>query len=246
MKMNKNNYLFYGLILLFVSCKTLSIHSESQTKTIEPLVIGSIGSGKDFILQKAFNNTSYPAYTKPIKVSVLKTLFNKSTYKSFLKAKKSQSKDINIQYVDSIKEKPFYIKLQLADKVSLVNALNDKTNTDVKAYLSINPSANLITGLSIALNPDHLKKLEQAKSVFLVEENSKTYALQLHTNDNKIELIQFNIGIVFGYKTANCCWQENSKHQLNIVDLVSIYTDCPNRTYRSSNRAKKKINYFKI
>ncbi|WP_034042836.1 hypothetical protein [Wocania ichthyoenteri] len=84
-----------------MSCKTLSIHPESQTKTIEPLVLGSIGSGKEFILQKGFNDASYPAYKKPIKVTILRTPFNKSTYKSFLKVKQSQSKDISIQYLDS-------------------------------------------------------------------------------------------------------------------------------------------------
>ena len=243
--MNKNSYLFCSVLLLLMSCKTLSIHPESQTKTIEPLVLGSIGSGKEFILQKGFNEASYPTYTKSIKVTVLKTTFNKSSYKSFLKAKKSQSKDINIQYIDSLKEKPYYIKLQIADKVSLINALNDKTNEDVKYYLSINTNANLITGLSIALNKTDLQNIEQAKAVFLVEDSLKTYALQLHVND-KIELLYFNKGVVFGYNTANCCWQENNKYQLNIVDLVNDYSSCPNKTYQSSNRAKKKINYFKL
>lgn len=244
--MIKKAFFFCFLLLFLTTCKTLSISQALQTKTIEPLVLGSIGSGEEFILQNEFNNTSYPAYEEPIKVSVLKMPFNKSSYKSFLKAKNAQSNNVSIQYVDSLKEKPYYIKLQIADKVALVTALNNKTNNDVKEHLSINPSAKLVTGLSIALNKDHLKKLEQAKSIFLVEQSLKTYALQWLTVDNKKEFIYFSEGTVFEYKTANCCWQENKKHQLNIVDLVNRYTNCPNKTYRSVNRAKKKVNYYKL
>ena len=70
-----NKLMFVALLFIVFNCKTLSILPESQTKTIESLVLGSIGSGKSFILQKGFNDASYPSYTKPIKVSVLKTPF---------------------------------------------------------------------------------------------------------------------------------------------------------------------------
>lgn len=245
--MKKIVIFFYGMCLFILSsCNTLTFRSESQNKTMEPLILGNIGSGKEFILQNKFNNVSYPTYTKPIKVSASKKPFDKSTYKSFLKAKQSQSNTVNIKYVDSIKEKPYYLELNIADRVTLVNALNDKINDDVKEYLSINPSANLITNLSIAFNQDHLKKVVQAKSIFLIEKPLKTYTLKLLTSNNKTEFLNFNEGIVFGYKTANCCWKENGTRELNIVDLVSTYSNCPNNAYRSANRAKKKINYFKL
>jgi len=244
----KKNIILICFISLFLlaGCKTLSINSGFQTKTTATLVLGSIGSGKKFILQNKFNNVSYPTYTKSIKVSALKTSFNKTTYQSFVKAKQSQSNTVNIKYIDSIKEKPYYLELHIADKVTLINMLNDKINDDVKEYLSLNPSSNLVTNLSIALNQDHLKKVVQAKSIFLIEKPLKTYTLKLLTSDNKTEFLNFNEGIVFGYKSANCCWQENGTRELNIVDLVSTYSNCPNNAYRSASRAKKKINYFKL
>jgi len=248
--MNKYIYLLYVAFLFLTCCKTItSVTQESQNKTVEPLVLGSIGSGKEFILQKEFNNTSYPTLLKPIKVSALKTPFTTSTYKSFLKSNKLQSISLNIKYIDSLEEKPFYVKLQIADVVSVVDALNDVSNSNVKSYLSINDNANLITDLSIALNTEHLKKVEQAKSIFLIEHTPKTYALQLHLDNNIKEVLYFNDGVIFGYKTANCCWQENKRHHLDIVDLVSTYTNCPNKTYRVAKKAsksKKKVNYFKL
>lgn len=228
-----------------VSCKTVSLQ-PSQTKTTQQITIGSIGTDKDFLLQQEFNNTAIPQYTEPIKLTVSSKLFNKQTFKNFTKAKALQSAPIQINYIDTIANKPKYIALQAADKVGIIKAFNAKENDGVKNYLSHNQNTNVVTGISIALNENDLKNIMNADAVFLVEETYKTYALQLCKDNKKTERIAFNDGITFSYKTANCCWQENNKHQLNIVDMVSIFNSCPNRTYRSSKRAKKKINYYKL
>lgn len=250
--MNKNKYLIYTALLLLCSCKTLPLHQESQTKTTQSLTLGSVGSGKDFILQKAFKSSSYPKYNAPIKLSVIKEPFNKSNYKSFLKARAVQPSKVNITYIDSLKPKPYYIKLKIADKVALIKALNGKTNYNVNRYLELHPYANLITSLSIAFNEQDLKQIEQARSVFLVEESLKTYALELFTKDGKTKTIPFGSGVVFAYKASNCCWRGQRKARPYIVDVVTEFNNCPNGTYRSANRAnnkvapKKNINYFKL
>ena len=82
--------------------------------------------------------------------------------------------------------------------------------------------------------------------MFLVENGLKMYALQLYKNGDKTDMIRFNEGVVFTFKTASCCWQENKRYQLNIVDIVEDFNACPNKTYSSANRAKKKVNYFKL
>ena len=250
--MNKNIYLIYFIAFALCSCKTLSLDQESKIKTTQSLELGNIGSGKDFLLQKEFKSASYPKYSNPIKLSVLKIPFNKLNYKSFLKAKAIQSSPVNIKYVDSLKEKPYYIKLKIADKVTLINTLNNKANHGVKNYLELHPQANVITSLSMAFNDQDLKLLERAKSVFLIEEFSKTYALQVQTEENKTKVIPFNQGVVFTYKSSNCCWQGKRRYQPTIVDVVSEFNNCPNGSFKSANKAKKKvaskknINYFKL
>ena len=62
--------------------------------------------------------------------------------------------------------------------------------------------------------------------------------------EKKTETIPFNKGVIFQYKTSHCCWQEDKRHRLNIVDLVSKFKNCPNKTYRNSNRAKKRDKLF--
>ncbi|WP_142785725.1 hypothetical protein [Changchengzhania lutea] len=238
-------FLFFSLILL-VSCKTIISNQFSQTKTTQQVNLGSVGLDKDFLLQQEFNNAAIPTYNKPIKLRVSIKSFNKQTYKILTKAKVSQPANFSVIYIDSIPKKPQYLQLQIADKVSVLEDLNSKANYSLKDYLILNKRTNIITDISIALNQNDLENIANADAVFLVEESYKKYVLQYYKTSTEVEKISFSEGIIFGYKTANCCWQENSKHQLSIVDLVSDFNNCPNKTYRSANRAKKKINYFKL
>ncbi|GAA3614564.1 hypothetical protein Q4Q39_02660 [Flavivirga amylovorans] len=234
-----------SITCFIVSCKTISLQSY-QTKTTQQITVGSIGTDKDFLLQQEFNSAAVPKYVEPIKLAVSIKPFTKQTFKNFTKAKALQSAKVKINYIDSIANKPKYIELQIADKVSIINAFNRKDNEDIKNYLSHNQNTNVVISISMALNENDLNNVTKANAVFLVEDIRKTYALQLYEANKKTGTIVFNDGIVFGYKTANCCWQENNKYQLNIVDLVTTFNSCPNNTYRYSKRAKKKINYYKL
>ncbi|WP_303316695.1 hypothetical protein Q4Q34_07780 [Flavivirga abyssicola] len=239
----------YLLIIAFIvvittGCKTASIFQESQTSTKQQVPLGGVGLEKDFMLQQGFNSTATPKYAEPVKISALIKPFTKQVYKSFLKAKVSQSADVAIDYVDSLEVKPKFIQLKIADKVTLIKSLNNNNNREVKDYLSHNKAASIVSSISIAFSKQDLKLIQQADAVFLVESGMKNYALQLYQEGKKKDLIQFNKGIVFAYKTANCCWQENKRHQIHIVDLVNEFSHCPNKTYRNSERAKKEIKLF--
>ena len=232
--------------MIATSCKTFNIDQSIQTKTIQQVSLGSIGSEKDFFLEKGFNGSAVPNYKSPIKLSVIKKPFTKQTYKAFLKAKALQSVDINIRYVDSIPNKPAYIQLQIIDKVAVINALNSLENKDIKDYLSLQTYANVLTSISLVLNQKDTENITNADAVFLIENGLKTYALQLYKDKIKTGVIPFNQGVVFAYQTSNCCWQESKRHKIDIVDLVNAYNNCPKRTYRSAKRAEKTINYYKL
>ncbi|GAA3553916.1 hypothetical protein GCM10022395_01820 [Snuella lapsa] len=208
--------------------------------------MGSVASSKDFMLQQAYNTAAIPEYEKNIKVAVSIIPFSKTTHKSFLNARSRQSSNVTIHYVDSLDSKPTYVHLKLSDQISIIEALNDQINKGVKDYLSLNPDAEVITGVSMAFNEPEIKRLTTAESVFLVETEPKVYALQLINENAAPQYIKFNQGVVFAYNSSNCCWQENKKHRINIIDLVGQYDNCPNRTYRSAHRAKKRINYYKL
>ena len=226
------------------SCKTIHVNQESQSKTTQLLTLGSIGLDKHFVLKSEFNNSAIPKYSTPLKVSVIPVPFCKKTYKAFKKAQALQAPNFSINYIDSLKKKPRYIKLSIADKVGLISALNNTENHNIKKYLSHNDTANVLTNISISFNQNDLNTIASADAVFLIEKGLKNYVLQLYTNGVKTQTLAFNQGIVFAYSTSNCCWQENERHQLNIVDLTIATKNCPNKTYKSAKRAEKKTKTF--
>ncbi len=234
------------LILLFSNCKTVSVNQEVQKTTNNQVVLASIGLQKNNVLQTDFNNTAIPAYAKPIKVFVSTISFDKKTYKAFTEAGQSQQPTFKITYIDSLPNKPKFVSLKIADRVNLIQMLNSKENAEVKNYLTNKEDANVITSVSLALSEQMLNEVMQSNKMFLIQDGLKNYALQLYKNNKPIKTVQFSEGVIFAYRTSNCCWQENEKHQINIVDLVDGQNSCPNKTYKSAKRAKKKVNYFKF
>lgn len=234
-----------GCTMFFATATTLQAQQTPSKKTTQQLALGSIGLDKDFLLQTGFNSAALPTYSAPIKVSVRAVPFTKSKYKQFQEANRLQASNVTVT-TDSMAIKPMYIEFNVADKIALLAALNQSENSNVKTYLQNNKNANVLTSVVMAFNPEDFEAIMSADAVFLEESSLKTYVLQLYKDGNKTVLIKFNQGTVFGFDTSNCCWQENSKRQLTIVDLVNGFSSCPNNTYKSANRAKKKVNYFKL
>ncbi|MEP5339997.1 MAG: hypothetical protein ABJL44_18455 [Algibacter sp.] len=242
--MTKFVWLICFFSIVFSGCKSASILEEPQNTTTQKITLGSVGLNKKFILQKEFNGAAVPKYQQPIKLTAYVVPFTKGKYKSFLKAKALQSSPVSVNYIDSIAIKPQYLRFKIADKVALIGALNGNENENIKRYLSSNSSSNLVTSLSVVFNKPDLKLIQEATAVFLVENGLKNYALQLYKDGVKSDLIQFNKGVVIEYNTSSCCWQEDNRHHVNIVDLVEKYNNCPNKTYRASNKAKKELKLF--
>lgn len=236
----------FCLLMLIASCKTVSIQQSNHSTTKQQVIMGSVGLDENLVLEHNYSNTAIPNYGNPIKVTAVQVPFSKQTHKAFLKARNVQVANINVKYIDSLKDKPKFIKLDIADKVSLIGALNAKENKAVKDYLSTDYNANVVTSISMALDSKKLNDIITADAVFLVQNGLKTYGIQLVNTGNTTETIRFNEGVIFSYDSSNCCWQEDDKHQVNIVDIVIGKTNCPDRTYPSAKRAKRKINYFKL
>ncbi len=243
-----SKHIFKGCIFLFcmVSCKTVNIHKELQKTTQVQQTLGSIGATNGNIISNEFYSDIRPNYTKPIAVTVSSFPFTKNTYRAFTKAQQYQAAKITLRYADTLKTKPAFVQLQLADKVTLIEALNGIENKGVKAYLSNNDTAVLVTNISVAFNKEDHEILVNANAVHLIQDNLGSYVLQCYQTDGSIKILRFHQGVVFAYKAAHSCWKENSKQQLDIVDLVAQGSDCSGKTYKSAERAKKQIDYFKF
>jgi len=243
--MNKRNY-FFLVGLCLVSCKTIVVNKEFQKTTTHTIPLGTVGEEKDFVLEQDYNHIALPQYQSPIKVNVSVLEFGTNSYKAFTNAKTKQNKTVSVNYVDSVKNKPKYIKVDIADRVAVLNTLNNNTNKDVFNFLQNKKEAHMVTSIAMALNSNDFMPITNAEEVFLERTGIKNYALNLYNNKELQQTILFTNGVIFAYKTSSCCWKQNSKYQLEIIDLAEGNTKCPSQSYRNAKRANKKINYYKL
>jgi len=241
-----NKCLFVLIIISLTACKSISVQDNSYHIAKEQIVLGSIGQDENYLLEQSYSHTAIPNYITPIKVQATAVAFNKSSYKSLVQAQEFQTQTFQVTYVDSLELKPNFLNVEIVDQVGLINLLNDKTNTDVKEYLINQIESHIVTHISMAFPENILKELQAAEEVFIEPSGKKSIALHLYKENELIKTVNFFEGVVFAYNTASCCWKENSKYQLEIVDLVATNNDCPNKSYLSAEKAKKEIDYYKF
>ena len=241
-------YIQIALILsCFISCKTISIQNEAQQTTSENIMLGTIGQQKDFVLEQDYNHTALPDYNQPIKVKPNLVVFNNQSFKAFKKAQQTQNKRVIVNYVDSVKTKqPSFFKLEIADRVGVLNTLKNEVNSDVFQFLKNNNQTHIVTSISVALSQDNINAIKNADEVFLQTSGIKNYVLKTYIDKELQQTIKFTDAVVFTFQTSNACWKQNDKYQLEIIDLVEGTDKCPDQSYKSAKRAKKKINYFKL
>ena len=104
-------------------------------------MLGVIGEDKQFVFEQDYNHTAIPQYNAPLKVQVSAQYFNMSIFKAYDKAAINQKSNFT---VDSLSNKPQFLKLDLPDRVRVLNALNSKLNNNVKYYVSNKKETHII------------------------------------------------------------------------------------------------------
>lgn len=238
--------IFFICLLFLVSCKSISVQNKQYQTTTQQVVLGSVGQDEHFVLEKTYNHIGIPNYSKPLKLYVTQIPFDKTTLRAFEKANVLQAAKLNINYVDSLDTTPTFLNIQTVDEIGLIQMLNGKENNDVKNYMMNQDQSHVISNISVVFDKTVMQQIIKAEEVFLEPSGIKSYTLNLYSNKQLIKPIHFNEGVIFGYRTSSACWKEDEKYQLQIVDLIEGDNKCPNKTYKSAKRAKKKINYFKF
>lgn len=240
--MNKKYYSFL-FIVLFISCKSITVNNQFQRTTTEPLELGVIGLHEDYYPNDRFSMTTVPELDKKIRVKVVKNTFNKRKFNAYLKA--SPENRMQLQYVDSLPDKPEYVSLQLIDNVTHVEELNkDKSLVD---YLKPRTDAFMVTSVAAALQGIQLQSVATAESVFLVyDKELKKYYLEVNKRDKTTASIRMEDMEVFSYGLSFFCWAEDQRRRVVIGDIIEEHHSCPGDTEKKASEVKKKVNYFKL
>ena len=232
--------------LLILGCKTVAIQQTQQKLTEYPVILGSIGEDKNFVIQQKYNPTTYPIYKKQIKVEFQIVPFNKGTFKAFQKASALQLSKIAVNYIDSLKTKPKFLNVRISDHVAVLENIKSVANQNSQAYIKNKKNVHIVTSVGLALDANAILEVQKADEVFLSNSGLKNYVLKLYTNKKVTKIIRFNEGVVFSYKTSNFCWKQDDKYKVQLIDLTESNKDCPKKSYRSAKRANKAINYYKF
>lgn len=237
-------YILISLII-FISCQTINVHHQRNNLTTKQIVLANIGIDQENLLEKRYENEGLPYLNAPIKLQAIPIPFNKSKFKAFKKAKEFQQAEVNINYIDSIEQKPTFIHFQINDQVALLNNFNNTVNSDIKEYLMNQPKARVVTSLSIALPSQILNEIKQAETIYLEQDQGQKYIVSLYKENKLLNSFHFSEGVIFAYKTSGLCWKEDQRNHLKIVDLVTG-EGCPSETFSKASKAIKEENYFKL
>jgi len=97
----------------------MTVQQEQHLKTTQNIPLGTIGEHKSFLLDRDYNHTALPKFQEPIKLKVHSVPFNKSKLKAFENAKRIQNQEVALTYIDSVKTKSRFLKLEIADRVGV-------------------------------------------------------------------------------------------------------------------------------
>jgi len=240
----------YRLLLLMVfgltfGCKSIigKVFHKDQVHRVE---IATIGSEEASIFNSTFQSVGLISLDDPVKLDVTSVPFTKNSYKDFLTAKRSQSSDLDIGYMDSLKQKPKYLNVKVVDVLHLMDQLHEPDNENVKGYLETNQRAGVVMELSIVFPKTIIDDMLKAEAVFLAQSSNTTYQLQLINKDGEIKQISFKDGVVMGYELSRPCWKKSDRNSFWIVELIGSMGKCSTGTYKSPRFIKSEEDYFKF
>jgi len=216
------------------------MHTASTT----PVALGVIGIHENHILNTDFQVTTIPTYKKGIRIGITASDFDKATYKAYLATSKNNAQQIT--YIDSIETKPQFLKIELIDWVTTIAELQQGYNQQTIEYLKRQQDAEMISSVSLAISKQLINEINTAEAVFLVNKNYKQYELSLVKDGKSYKTIDFADTTIFGYRLSYFCWGENDKRRVTLFDIVDENNSCPKNTYKNAEKAKEKINYFKL
>ncbi len=243
------NYKKYIILLLIpislISCHSIKVnHATMHTASTMPMALGVIGMQHNKMMRSDFKETAIPTYKEAIRVGVNTTTFNLNTYKAYTQHSKNNKQGVT--YVDSLKTKPSFLQLEITDRVTLLSELKKEENQATLVYLKNQENTGMVTGVSIALPESLIIEISNAEAVFLINEKYKQYQLSLVRDGKLYKTIDFSSATVFGYRLSHFCWGISGKRKVVLSDIIDEKASCPNNTYKNAEKAKEKMDYFKL
>jgi len=243
MKFLKHSFFFLLLSVLIYSCASYT--SKVQEAALTFPALGSIVKSQGHLWYATATQIGMPTWEEPVKVTVQELPFNKASYATYSQYMEKAGKVNKVTYVDSLLQKPNYVRLQLLDKIEITAQLNKEENKELRSYLKNDSDYKMMTSIDVLLAPENLTKFLEADAVFLKEDgwNKGTLLVVKGSQTQRIQLSEF---VVFDAKFASFCWGEDIYHHKIIKALLNGNENCPQGTFNRASKIKEDNSYLKF
>lgn len=235
-----NRILSYICSLLLLGCGLGVIPDQGRRVAKTPLELGLIGQYQWEVTHNGYRTNGVPVLSKNIRIEVTQHPFSRSSYKQYTNAVIAQGKSNTVPYVDSLEQKPSYVRLRIMDKIGMLQTLNSEENEAVLSYLKNSKNNTLISEVSTVFPENMVQGIKGADQLFLVQNKDNKYELQLMIAGQKPQTIPFSKATLFSYSLSRFCWIENDNGNIEIVDIVEEGVACPNNSVQHPSKLAKK------
>ena len=229
------------LAAMLCACNPLK---EFEQKKVDTPHIGAIGKEDNNLVSRNFLQVGKPELKNAVALSAEYLPFTKSTFRQYKSAMEKSGQKPQVNYVDSIKPKPKYVRLRIKDKIVLKTALNESGNEEVKRYLANDSDCRIVSGISMYLHPMTADNLINSKELFL--RTNKNGSLEIEIVNGK-ERQQFSVPKkeIFDYELLGFCWAEDIYGNARI-ETLNENGHCPDGTEKSARKVEDNKSYLKL
>ncbi|NER16786.1 hypothetical protein [Spongiivirga citrea] len=235
--MKRREMLFYTILATFFVATT-SI-AQQQKSAQNAIFLGTVVQQKGMVFNKSIEASAVVNWIEKQPLSVTVTDFTQKSYALYKKAIRDQGKTVFFEYHDSIAEKPTYLTLKLADKVGIIEQLEQSQNKKLLHYIENSEDNELVNEVNILVQQPMYDQIVYAQKVYLHTTKNGLLALQLQ-NGKTTQSITSNQFQVFGFETACLCWKLGEREDVIVVDLAAKSSSCPKGTKSHPRKLKRK------
>ncbi|WP_430965797.1 hypothetical protein [Spongiimicrobium sp. 2-473A-2-J] len=238
--------LFCGLMLgALLCCSCANQKAQRQEAAITFPELGSMVKLKGKLLHTQMQQIGTPQLQAPLKLTVQQLPFNSASYTTYSTYIKKAGQVNSIAYDDSLPYKPKYLRLQLLDRIGLVQLLNSEANTQVRNYLENDPDYRMVVSLDVTMQDALMPQFLEAGNV-LLQQNGHGEMFLVLENGKQQQPLDFSQVQVFNYGTASFCWGEDQFNKMKIEAILSFKESCPQGTHKKAAKASGDREYLKF
>ncbi len=234
---------YYVLLLAVVLYGCMPLKSVQNYQSTIPS-LGVIGKRNGSFITKGFQQVGFPKLTTPIALTATELPFSKNSFKEYQQLKTQRGEQVEVNYDDSLKVKPKYLRLQVLDKIALTAQLNQGVNTEVRSYLEKDAQCKIVSEIAVYTHPMLVDQLLHAKSIFLNTGITGELEIQF-VNKKKKERFALSKRDIFSYGLMSFCWGEDVYGNAK-VNTLSTNGNCPEGTEKSAHKLADTKSYLKL